>query len=54
LIDEVRVALEAACAVIAAEFTNQPIGHEAASVFWGIIVKLRPLRQSLNELRGAA
>jgi hypothetical protein len=54
LIDEVRAALEVANAVIDAEFTNQPIGQEAASVLWGIIVKLRPLRQSLNELHGAA
>jgi len=54
LIDEVRAALEVAYAVIDAEFTNQPIGHQAASVLWGIIVKLRPLCESLNELRGAA
>jgi hypothetical protein len=54
LIDEVRAALEVANAVIDAEFTNQPIGHQAASVLWGIIVKLRPLRQPLSELHGAA
>ncbi|MGB3488464.1 MAG: hypothetical protein WBA37_05900 [Xanthobacteraceae bacterium] len=54
MIDEVRAALEVACAVIDAEFANQPMGHEAASVLSGIIVKLRPLRQSLNELHGAA
>jgi hypothetical protein len=53
-IDEVRAALEVAYAVIDAEFTSQPIGQEAAIVLWGIIVKLRPLRQSLNELHGAA
>jgi hypothetical protein len=54
LIDEVRAALEVAYVVIDAEFANQPIGHEAASVLWGIIVKLRPLCESLNGLRGAA
>jgi hypothetical protein len=50
LIDEVRAALEVAYAVIDAEFTNQPIGHQAASVLWSIIVKLRPLRIARRRL----
>jgi|APCry1669190731_1035312.scaffolds.fasta_scaffold54506_1 hypothetical protein len=54
LIDEAIAALEVTHQVIDSHFAHQPMGMESASVLYDTIVKLRPLRQHLNKLHGAA